>query len=93
MVGARRYLCLGVHSGKKSLKLKCDCLGLKVTETQLTELLSQVKELSVSLERSLTDQELRTLYLSLKDDKPKRPKKTTEEKAPVLTLRQSLANC
>jgi hypothetical protein len=93
MVGARRYLCLGVHSGKKSLKLKCDCLGLKVSENQLTELLSQVKELSVLLERSLTDQDLRSLYLTLKDDRPKWPKITTEDIAPVLSLRQSLANC
>ncbi|MDR0620436.1 MAG: hypothetical protein LBJ61_00930 [Deltaproteobacteria bacterium] len=73
LVGARRYLGIGLHSGRESIRLKCDCLELPTSAAILKALLKKVKEKSLSLGRGLTDSEFEILHSSLKV--PARPAK------------------
>jgi homocitrate synthase NifV len=65
LVGAKRYLAVGLHSGHKSLGLKCKQLGITASESQLRQLLPAVKSLALTLERGLTDPELLELAYSI----------------------------
>ncbi|MDR2387264.1 MAG: hypothetical protein LBE80_06745, partial [Deltaproteobacteria bacterium] len=71
VVGARRYLSLGLHSGHKALLLKCDCLELSTSPTVIKGLLKKVKEKALALGRALTDSEFEILYSTVKV--PRRP--------------------
>ncbi|ACX72384.1 isopropylmalate/citramalate/homocitrate synthase [Methanocaldococcus vulcanius M7] len=44
MVGNRRRIILGKHSGRKALKYKLDLMGIKVNEDQLNKIYEKIKE-------------------------------------------------
>ncbi len=44
MVGNRRRIILGKHSGRKALKYKLDLMGIKVNDDQLNKIYEKVKE-------------------------------------------------
>jgi isopropylmalate/homocitrate/citramalate synthase len=75
VVGARRYLSLGLHSGHKALLLKCDCLELPTSPNVLKGLLKKVKEKALALGRGLTDSEFEILYSTVKGGRKAAPKK------------------
>ncbi|MDR2367348.1 MAG: hypothetical protein LBF58_04445 [Deltaproteobacteria bacterium] len=79
IVGARRYLGVGLHSGQKAILLKCDCLELPTSPAILKSLLKKVKEKALSLGRSLTDTEFEILYFTAGGQK-KTPKSATPQK-------------
>jgi hypothetical protein len=62
LVGGRRLLGAGLHSGRKSLALKCDLLGLPRWPALLGRLLPLARSLALRLERGLTDRELAALH-------------------------------
>jgi isopropylmalate/homocitrate/citramalate synthase len=78
MVGTRRYLSLGLHSGHKALLLKCDCLELPTSPSIMKGLLRKVKDKALALGRGLTDTEFEALYSTVKSHRklPAGPKKT-----------------
>ncbi|MDR2141934.1 MAG: hypothetical protein LBR11_09140 [Deltaproteobacteria bacterium] len=61
MVGARRVLAIGRHSGQGALRLKCLQLGLSCPRASLPSLLRAVRAKAAELERSLTDAEFAEL--------------------------------
>ncbi|MDR3135050.1 MAG: hypothetical protein LBU69_03020 [Deltaproteobacteria bacterium] len=74
MVGCRRYLAIGLHSGLKAIRLKCDCMAIKSSPNIIKELLKKVKEQSLKQESSLTDKEFLSLYHSVNPPKHHKPK-------------------
>ncbi|MDR2423074.1 MAG: hypothetical protein LBE01_06815 [Deltaproteobacteria bacterium] len=61
LVGAKRALAIGRHSGQGALRLKCRQLGLACPQEALAGLLDSVRDKAVELERSLTDSEFAAL--------------------------------
>ncbi|MDR1576978.1 MAG: hypothetical protein LBT86_01935 [Deltaproteobacteria bacterium] len=61
LVGAKRLLTIGRHSGQVALRLKCWQLGLSYPQEKFPELLTLARDKSTALERSLTDQEFTDL--------------------------------
>ncbi|MDR1608679.1 MAG: hypothetical protein LBT38_09785 [Deltaproteobacteria bacterium] len=57
LVGAKRLLTIGRHTGRVALRLKCWQLGLTWPEEKAPDLLTWIRDKAVELERSLTDQE------------------------------------
>ncbi|MDR2340015.1 MAG: hypothetical protein LBF40_07780 [Deltaproteobacteria bacterium] len=73
LVGGRRLLSVGLHSGRNSLRLKCEGLGLPHDGELLKAMATEVRALSLGLGRGLTDTEFVSLHgrLSAKGDKGK----------------------
>ncbi|MFZ7104289.1 MAG: homocitrate synthase/isopropylmalate synthase family protein [Peptococcaceae bacterium] len=61
MVGLKRKLVIGKHSGKNALIAKLKELHIKYDEKEIPRLIDHVKKMSVTLKREISDQEL--LYL------------------------------
>ncbi|MDR0548407.1 MAG: hypothetical protein LBI10_03205 [Deltaproteobacteria bacterium] len=61
LVGAKRALAIGRHSGQGALRLKCWELGFKYPQEKLADLLALARQKATELERSLTDSEFATL--------------------------------
>ena len=57
LVGARREIVLGKHSGKASVRYKLKALGLDEAEYDKDRILGQVKRLSIKKGKDVTDQE------------------------------------
>lgn len=57
LVGARREIVLGKHSGKASVRYKLKALGLDEKEYDGVRILEQVKRLSIKKGKDVTDQE------------------------------------
>lgn len=66
MLGRTRNIILGKHSGRASIKFKLEKLGLpKLTERQEGDILAQVKEISMSSRRYVSDDEFAALVRSI----------------------------
>lgn len=61
LVGAKRRLVLGKHSGRTSVALKIRELGLSVRAEKIPPLLNEVHRESIARQRSLTDEEFLNL--------------------------------
>jgi isopropylmalate/homocitrate/citramalate synthase len=61
LVGAERGVVLGKKSGIDSIRIKCEELGLDVTEERRRELLAEVKRLGAEKRGLVTDEEFRRL--------------------------------
>ena len=61
LLNTPRGIVLGKKSGLASIKLKCDQLGLAVTEDSYPALLSEIKKLAISKRRLVTDEEFKSL--------------------------------
>ncbi|MGI9229601.1 MAG: LeuA family protein [Gammaproteobacteria bacterium] len=61
LVQAERRIVLGKKSGLSNIKLKGEELGLAIPEDKRAEVLAEVKEIGVSNERLVTDQEFRQI--------------------------------
>jgi len=57
LVGDKRYLVLGKHSGKVAVALKLKELGITEDSTDISTLLDAVREKSIEQQSSLTDQD------------------------------------
>lgn len=57
LVGAKRRLVVGKHSGRSSITLKMKELGVSVRQKKLPQLLRSVHRESIARQRSLTDDE------------------------------------
>lgn len=57
LVGARREIVLGKHSGKASVRYKLNALGLDEAEYDKARILGQIKRLSIKKGKDVTDQE------------------------------------
>ncbi len=64
LVGAQRRVVLGKKSGLASVRLKCEELGLDVSEEEHAALLSRVKELAIRKRGLVSDAEFRALVES-----------------------------
>jgi hypothetical protein len=62
LVGARRRVVPGAHSGASAIRLCCEILGLPCDASQASDLLLAVRNLSRKLERSLGEDEFRFLH-------------------------------
>ncbi|MDR2349033.1 MAG: hypothetical protein LBF41_00205 [Deltaproteobacteria bacterium] len=62
LVGARRFLGMGVHSGKTALRLKCSRMEISLREDDVEELLDRIKAKALELERGITDDELLIIH-------------------------------
>ncbi|PHP45790.1 2-isopropylmalate synthase [Methanosarcinales archaeon ex4572_44] len=60
MVGRKRHIVLGKHTGKASVTLALQELGLETTETQLEEIMNRVKELG-DLGKRVSDADLQSI--------------------------------
>lgn len=65
-VGASRKIVLGKKSGKESIHVKLEELGLHLEEGKISTLLSEVKNLSIQERRLITDREFESLYHKVK---------------------------
>jgi isopropylmalate/homocitrate/citramalate synthase len=61
LVGAERSIVLGKKSGIDSIRLKCEELGLDLSEERQRELLGEVKRLGAQKRGLVTDEEFRKL--------------------------------
>jgi len=61
LVGARRNVVLGKKSGVASIRIKCQELGLDISEERYPALLAQVKELAIRKRGLVSDEEFRAL--------------------------------
>jgi isopropylmalate/homocitrate/citramalate synthase len=61
LVGAARSIVLGKKSGIDSIRIKCEELGLDLTEEEQRRLLDEVKKLGTDKRGLVTDQEFRQL--------------------------------
>lgn len=62
IVGGKRRIIIGKHSGKNAIKHVLEKNGVIVNEKILSECLIAVREKSISLERNLSLQELKNIY-------------------------------
>ena len=62
IVGQKRELVIGKHSGRLSIVTKLAELGMDVEKTNLLQLLQRVRDLSVRMNRSLSDEEFVHVY-------------------------------
>jgi homocitrate synthase NifV len=62
VVGARRRIVPGAHSGTTAIRLYCEILGLSCGAELISDMLPAVRNLSRKLERSLKEEEFRYLY-------------------------------
>ncbi|MDR1857214.1 MAG: hypothetical protein LBR22_08705 [Desulfovibrio sp.] len=58
LVGGRRRLCLGTHSGRTSLEICCGLLGLPLDGDRIDAMLDRVRELGAERERPLFPEEI-----------------------------------
>ena len=61
LVGAQRSIVLGKKSGIDSIRIKCEELGLDLSEERRRELLAEVKRLGAEKHGLVTDEEFRRL--------------------------------
>ena len=62
IVGQKRKLVIGKHSGRLSIAKKLAELGMEAERADMTQLLQEVKELSVQMNRSLDNEEIMDAY-------------------------------
>ncbi|MDR2745389.1 MAG: hypothetical protein LBB66_09415 [Desulfovibrio sp.] len=62
LVGAKRRVVPGSHSGTSAIRLCCEILGLPCDAKQASDLLLAVRNLSRKLERGLDEEEFRFLH-------------------------------
>ncbi len=62
LVGQKRELVVGKHSGRRSVKKKLSDLGFRTEDADLQKMLSVVRDTSIRLGRSLDNSELTELY-------------------------------
>lgn len=60
-VGAQRVYVLGKKSGKESIHVKLNALGISLPEVTVLQLLSEVKQFSIEHRRYLTDEEFKAM--------------------------------
>jgi homocitrate synthase NifV len=65
LVGGRRFLSVGLHSGRNSIRLKCERLGLFCDQGLLESLNEEIHRSALALERGLTEGEFRDLHARL----------------------------
>lgn len=65
VVGMERRIIAGKHSGRAAIEIKLKELGLFLTRERISELLNEVQHLSISLGRSISDQEFAKLAVNL----------------------------
>lgn len=65
LVGQTRTVVLGKRSGKESLRIKCEELGIALPDERLGDLLEQVKRFGTQKRGILSDDEFRTLVSEL----------------------------
>jgi homocitrate synthase NifV len=65
LVGGRRFLAVGLHSGRNSIRLKCERMNLFYDDELINELWNNVHARSLKLERALTDREFMEIYEKL----------------------------
>lgn len=66
LVGSRRCLVLGKHSGKAAVILKLKELGIQVNPEDITRLLSRIKVESIKKQGSLSDEDFLKLLHNMK---------------------------
>ncbi len=66
LVGAQRRIVLGKKSGIDSIRIKCEELGLDVSEEDERRLLAEVKRLGAEKRGLVSDDELRELAAALR---------------------------
>jgi isopropylmalate/homocitrate/citramalate synthase len=66
LVGAERRIVLGKKSGIDSIRIKCEELGLDLSEEDERELLAEVKRLGAEKRRLVSDDEFRELVAALR---------------------------
>lgn len=84
MVGHRRRITLGKHTGRHGVQKKLDDMGIEVTDEQLGEILSKVKELG-DKGKILTDADLYTLAEVVAGRMPKEERTVVLEEVSVMT--------
>jgi homocitrate synthase NifV len=62
LVGGRRLLSVGLHSGRNSIRLKCQRLGIPCDDSLVEDLWAVVRQSSLDLGRGLTDFEFLSLH-------------------------------
>lgn len=62
LVGRKRELAVGKHSGRYSILKKMSQLGLDVSQAELSVLLEQIRDISIRNGRSLENEELLDIY-------------------------------
>jgi homocitrate synthase NifV len=65
LVGNRRQIVIGKHSGKHAIAMKLALMGHHLDQSQQPALLQAVRTTAITQKRALTTQELETLYLEL----------------------------
>ncbi|MCX7841673.1 MAG: citramalate synthase [Clostridia bacterium] len=68
LVGQERRLCIGKHSGRKSVSRKLEELGVFCSDKRLELFLEKIREKSISLCRELCDAELMQLLGEVRED-------------------------
>jgi len=58
IIGAKRTIVVGKHSGTKAVKMKITELGMKVADSEIKDIISSIQDKSMEYGRSLTDVEL-----------------------------------
>jgi len=58
IVGAKRTIVVGKHSGKKAVKMKLSERGINVTDSEMNDIIKKIQDKSMEYGRSLTDVEL-----------------------------------
>lgn len=64
LVGLKRQLVIGKHSGSAAIRTKFAAWGILLEEAELKHLLGQVRTLAISKKAAITDEELQQLYRS-----------------------------
>lgn len=62
LVGQKRSLAIGKHSGRKSVAKKFTDLGVDFKEEELPDILKSIREESIKLKRDLKDEEILKLF-------------------------------
>ncbi|MCR3761616.1 homocitrate synthase [Clostridium felsineum] len=62
IVGSKRQVVLGKHSGKMAIKLKLKELNIKNESCNLEEILEYIREKSIELHRNISNEEFREIY-------------------------------
>ena len=65
VVGQKRVLTIGKHSGRQSVRKKLTELGLEASSCDLVALLDLIREKSILTGRNLSDEELTDLYYDI----------------------------
>jgi homocitrate synthase NifV len=61
-VGVKRKIVIGKHSGKASIRMRYQQMGLKLTEEEVAALTDRIKQLALSQNASLSYKQLIALY-------------------------------